>query len=388
VPYFLNRTFPRGTTVFAVGLFLHLPFPSQSVLSTLPFHLDILRSMLVVNHIGFHVFEYVEIIIQALVNTINAEYPEPVIQFDVRSERMPSSDRIALWRVAEVFVSTITDAMDAAVHMSLKDKEFRRECDIVSITSHTPTRWATTILSDIAAAAHTSPKISLDVVLKPLTDDLVVECYNKSRGRRMFFFDYYRTLAPDASTDFAIAWPDVPVDVLADPTVLALSRPWELYGDVFHVNASCGKWREKAEAIMTVYVDRTNGAALEMRRSSILFRYAGADYGFGVMQARDLFQQLTTAFQGWPLSVIQGKDYIEVRPEGLGKGQIVKQILRKVHADSGKDVAERSPRGTTSSIGPIDFVWTMGDDVADELMFDAARVCGHDLNIPCGKVPP
>ncbi|ETW02913.1 trehalose-phosphatase [Aphanomyces invadans] len=134
---------------------------------------------------------------------------------------------------------------------------------------------------------------------------------------------------------------------------------------------------------MTVYVDRTNGAALEMRRSSILFRYAGADYGFGVMQARDLFQQLTTAFQGWPLSVIQGKDYIEVRPEGLGKGQIVKQILRKVHADSGKDVAERSPRGTTSSIGPIDFVWTMGDDVADELMFDAARVCGHDLNIPC-----
>ncbi|RHY31922.1 hypothetical protein DYB32_003050 [Aphanomyces invadans] len=61
VPHFLNRTFPRGTTVFAVGPFLHLPFPSQSVLSTLPFHLDILRSMLVVNHIGFHVYEHVEV---------------------------------------------------------------------------------------------------------------------------------------------------------------------------------------------------------------------------------------------------------------------------------------------------------------------------------------
>ncbi|ETV71761.1 trehalose-phosphatase, variant 3 [Aphanomyces astaci] len=600
VPHFLARLVRPMTVPSTVGLFIHVPFPSKSVLSTLSHDRDILRSMLTVHHVGFHIYEHArhfldacealirtpppsmiqgqlvvhhngkqvhitcaqltvdaarverdlasndsvrdEIIrwrqlhklifaavdvvdelhgiphkvvafhqflkkrpeyasrvllvqvgvvtstlgstqhaqeVRRLVDDINAQYPTPVIVFDVRNDRMPTVDRIALWRVAEVFVSTvfaeglntcpfeylvthrnatglailsqfavarrilhgativnpwnihsIATAMEATVHMSLKEKEFRRDCDVLSIASHTPTRWAATILSDIAAAASAPPK-KLDVLTKPLTVEHLLDLYYKSRGRRIFFFDYYRTLAPDVSSDFGIVWPDVPVDVLSsleqlcrDPrnTVFVVSgcncellsdkfgsvpglglvaehgyfirwamlgraarinKPWELYGDVFRVNASCGKWREKAEAIMLMYVDRTNGAALEMRRSSILFRYASADYGFGLLQARELLHQLTAAFDGWPLSVIQGKDYIEVRPEGLGKGKIVKQILHKLHMDSIK--SDEHP-ASSSHHGAIDFVWTMGDDVADELMFDAAHDCGHAFNIAHGTI--
>ncbi|CAK4125019.1 unnamed protein product [Aphanomyces euteiches] len=406
-------------------------------------------------------------VVEQVAREINANYDEPVILFDVRNERMTTSNRVALWRVAEVYVSTvfaeglntcpfeyivthrnatglailsqyavacrllhgtiiinpwnideIAYAMDEAVHMSLKEKEFRRDCDLVSIASHTPSRWATTIISDIATASHGASPKKLEVHTKPLTDALLLDIYRKSRGRRIFFFDYYRTLAPDVSSDFGIVWPDVPVDVLSSLELLCrdqrntvfvvsgcncellsdkfgsvpglglvaehgyfirwamlgqaarMDKPWELYGDVFRVNSSCGKWREKAEWIMQAYVDRTNGAALEMRRSSILFRYAGADYKFGLMQARELYNQLKAVFQEWPLDVIQGKDYIEVRPEGLGKGKIVRQILRKLHDD------------TTKSDIPIDFVWTLGDDVADELMFDAALGCAHDFSIP------
>ncbi|CAK4631692.1 unnamed protein product [Aphanomyces euteiches] len=406
-------------------------------------------------------------VVEQVAREINANYDEPVILFDVRNERMTTSNRVALWRVAEVYVSTvfaeglntcpfeyivthrnatglailsqyavacrllhgtiiinpwnideIAYAMDEAVHMSLKEKEFRRDCDLVSIASHTPSRWATTIISDIATASHGASPKKLEVHTKPLTDALLLDIYRKSRGRRIFFFDYYRTLAPDVSSDFGIVWPDVPVDVLSSLELLCIDqrntvfvvsgcncellsdkfgsvpglglvaehgyfirwamlgqaarmdKPWELYGDVFRVNSSCGKWREKAEWIMQAYVDRTNGAALEMRRSSILFRYAGADYKFGLMQARELYNQLKAVFQEWPLDVIQGKDYIEVRPEGLGKGKIVRQILRKLHDD------------TTKSDIPIDFVWTLGDDVADELMFDAALGCAHDFSIP------
>ncbi|KAH9139384.1 hypothetical protein AeRB84_016332 [Aphanomyces euteiches] len=406
-------------------------------------------------------------VVEQVAREINANYDEPVILFDVRNERMTTSNRVALWRVAEVYVSTvfaeglntcpfeyivthrnatglailsqyavacrllhgtiiinpwnideIAYAMDEAVHMSLKEKEFRRDCDLVSIASHTPSRWATTIISDIATASHGASPKKLEVHTKPLTDALLLDIYRKSRGRRIFFFDYYRTLAPDVSSDFGIVWPDVPVDVLSSLELLCrdqrntvfvvsgcncellsdkfgsvpglglvaehgyfirwamlgqaarMDKPWELYGDVFRVNSSCGKWREKAEWIMQAYVDRTNGAELEMRRSSILFRYAGADYKFGLMQARELYNQLKAVFQEWPLDVIQGKDYIEVRPEGLGKGKIVRQILRKLHDD------------TTKSDIPIDFVWTLGDDVADELMFDAALGCAHDFSIP------
>ncbi|KAF0695884.1 Aste57867_13324 [Aphanomyces stellatus] len=582
VPYFLARTNLRHVPT---GLFLHVPFPSKQALATLSFKTDLLRSMLLVHHIGFHLYEHARHFVDAcesilhlpspsmqqgqlvvdnngkrisltcaqltidparvekelasnavrddvirwrqlfphklifascdvvdvlhglpqkcmalhqflqknadfatrvlliqvgivtttlgskihaeavrqLVDEINAQYDDPVISFEVREERMTFAERVALWRVAEVFVSTvfaeglntcpfeyiaahrnatgiavlsenavasrvlhgaavvnpwnvaqIAEAMDAAVHMSLKEKEFRRDCDIVSIVAHTSLRWATTILTDITAASHVSPR-KLEAMTKPLTDVTLLDMYRKSRGRRIFFFDYYRTLAPDVMSDFGIVWPDVPVDVLSSleqlcrdqrNTVFVVSgcncellsdkfgsvpglglvaehgyfirwaklghaarmeKPWELYGDVFRVNATCGKWREKAEGVMQAYVDRTNGAALEMRRSSILFRYAGADFKFGMMQARELYLHLTAAFEGWPLSVIQGKDYIEVRPEGLGKGKIVSQILNKLHKDS---------------TAPIDFVWTMGDDVADELMFDAAQSCADAMSIP------
>ncbi|RQM20119.1 hypothetical protein B5M09_010874 [Aphanomyces astaci] len=405
VPHFLARLVRPMTVPSTVGLFIHVPFPSKSVLSTLSHDRDILRSMLTVHHVErdlasndsvrdeiirwrqLHklIFAAVDVVdelhgiphkvvafhqeVRRLVDDINAQYPTPVIVFDVRNDRMPTVDRIALWRVAEVFVSTVfaeglnTCPFDNAtglailsqfavarrilhgativnpwnihsvVHMSLKEKEFRRDCDVLSIASHTPTRWAATILSDIAAAASAPPK-KLDVLTKPLTVEHLLDLYYKSRGRRIFFFDYYRTLAPDVSSDFGIVWPDVPVDVLSsleqlcrDPrnTLLSdkfgsvpglglvaehgyfirwamlgraarINKPWELYGDVFRVNASCGKWREKAEAIMLMYVDRTNGAALEMRRSSILFRYASADYGFGLLQARELLHQLTAAF--------------------------------------------------------------------------------------------
>ena len=70
------------------------------------------------------------------------------------------------------------------------------------------------------------------------------------------------------------------------------------------------------------------------------------------------------------MNVIQGKDYIEVRPNGLGKGEIVKHLLKKMRVDG----------------NPADFVLCIGDDVADELMFDeVAKMVTHD-ELPRGKV--
>ncbi|OQR90471.1 alpha,alpha-trehalose-phosphate synthase, UDP-forming [Thraustotheca clavata] len=406
--------------------------------------------------------------VKSLIEKINAKYPEPVIVFRLTDRNLTCAERLALWRVAEVYISTVlkeglnicafeyivahknatgaailsecaassrllhgalvinpwdlpqvAKAMQTAVLMPSKEREFRRDCDLVTIGSHSPVRWAYCIVSDIAKAAaivkagtHFLPESP--VVLQLLQEEKFLDMYRKC-SRRVFFFDYYRTLAPDVSSDFGIVWPDVPVSVLSSLEQLCrdkrnsvfvvsgcncellsdkfgsvpglglvaehgyflrwaylghsarMDKPWELYGDVFRVNAACGKWREKAQSIMQIYVDRTNGSALEMRRSSILFRYAKSDPEYGLLQAMDLRQQLELQLENWPLSIIQGKDYIEVRPEGLGKGKIVGQILTKLQKDSDT---------------PIDFVLAMGDDVADELMFEAVEDLSKAFKIP------
>lgn len=58
--------------------------------------------------------------------------------------------------------------------------------------------------------------------------------------------------------------------------------------------------------------------------------------------------------QRWPLNVIQGKDYIEVRPTNIGKGRTIAKLLDTMKSEG----------------SPADFVLCIGDDVADELMFE------------------
>lgn len=68
--------------------------------------------------------------------------------------------------------------------------------------------------------------------------------------------------------------------------------------------------------------------------------------------------QANTAYlwdlQRWPLNVIQGKDYIEVRPASVGKGRVIGNILSTMREEGNS----------------AEFVLCIGDDVADELMFE------------------
>lgn len=147
-----------------------------------------------------------------------------------------------------------------------------------------------------------------------------------------------------------------------------MDRPWERHGDVFNSEASSRSWREKAERVIEMYVDRTNGSSLEFRKSAVLFRYGKSDFEFGALQAAELKEHLEGVFQGWPLDVIQGKDYIEVRPEGVGKGKVIEHILDRMRSDG----------------NPADFVLCVGDDVADELMFEKLNEMVASAELPRG----
>ncbi|EEY61551.1 alpha,alpha-trehalose-phosphate synthase [UDP-forming], putative [Phytophthora infestans T30-4] len=252
---------------------------------------------------------------------------------------------------------------------------------------------------------------------RKLTGQELTPAYRTSTNRAIFL-DYYRTLAPDVSTLMGVRWPDVPLSALStlehlckDPrnTVFIVSgcncdlltqkfggvpglglvaehgyfirravlgnnarigRPWERHGDILQSDGGHQQWRVKAEKIVQLYVDRTNGSTLELRRSAVLFRYGKSDFDFGALQAAELKEHLEGVFEGWPLNIIQGKDYIEVRPEGVGKGKLIGHLLNKMRVDG----------------NPTDFVLCIGDDVADELMFEQLKTMTAHEELPQDKV--
>ncbi|KAH7469332.1 hypothetical protein PRNP1_014414 [Phytophthora ramorum] len=325
----------------------------------------------------------------------------------------------------------VIDALRDAVYMPANEREHRRNCDFQFVAANPPRRWAKCVLTDIVNArkkeesfVYMGTGFGLDFRLmevsaqfRKLTDQEVAPGYRTSTNRAIFL-DYYRTLAPDVSQLMGVRWPDVPLSALATleqlckdprntvfivsgcncdlltqkfggvpglglvaehgyfirPAVLGndarIGRPWQRHGDILQAEGGHQQWRVKAEKIIQLYVDRTNGSSLELRRSAVLFRYGKSDFDFGALQAAELKEHLEGVFEGWPLNIIQGKDYIEVRPEGVGKGKIVGHLLNKMRVDG----------------NPADFVLCIGDDVADELMFDQLKKMAEHSEISKDKV--
>lgn len=309
----------------------------------------------------------------------------------------------------------LIDAIRDAMFMTPKEREYRRDCDFQFVSSNPPRRWAKCVLSDIVNARKKEDTfvymgtgfgldfrvLEVSASFRKLQEAEIASAYRTSKSRAIFL-DYYCTVAPDVSTVLGVRWPDVTLSALAtlehlckDPrnTVFIvsgcncdvlmekfggvaglglvaehgyfirravtgqnarMSTPWERHGDVFSTEAANRRWREKAEKVIELYVDRTNGSLLERRKSAMLFRYGKSDFEFGALQAAELKEHLESVFNGWPLNVVQGKDYIEVRPEGVGKGKIIGRLLETMRMEN----------------NPADFVLCIGDDVADELMFE------------------
>ncbi|KAG6970679.1 hypothetical protein JG687_00002481 [Phytophthora cactorum] len=347
--------------------------------------------------------------IELAVQTINNKYREVakgnVVDYEEVDE-FPYKERVALWRVADVQITTF-------------------------VAANPPRRWAKCVLTDIVNArkkeesfVYMGTGFGLDFRLmevsaqfRKLTGQELAPAYRTSTNRAIFL-DYYRTLAPDVSKLMGVRWPDVPLSALStleqlckDPrnTVFIVSgcncdlltqkfggvpglglvaehgyfirravlgndarigRPWERHGDILQSDGGHQQWRVKAEKIIQLYVDRTNGSTLELRRSAVLFRYGKSDFDFGTLQAAELKEHLEGVFEGWPLNIIQGKDYIEVRPEGVGKGKLIGHLLNKMRVDG----------------NPADFVLCIGDDVADELMFEQLKTMVAHQELPKDKV--
>ena len=87
------------------------------------------------------------------------------------------------------------------------------------------------------------------------------------------------------------------------------------------------EWKALGSGIMETYAARTNGVYMLRKGSAISWHYGDADPEFGSMQAKELQDHLAGVLAGYPVDVLGGHDYVEVRPKGVSKGMVLALIM-------------------------------------------------------------
>lgn len=82
-----------------------------------------------------------------------------------------------------------------------------------------------------------------------------------------------------------------------------------------------------------------------------------SDPEFGVMQSKEVTMTLQEVLAPFPVSVVNGKGYVEVCLKDVNKGATATRLLDIVSGEG----------------NPFDFVFSAGDDSTDELMFAALK---------------
>uniref|UniRef100_H3GDY3 Uncharacterized protein n=1 Tax=Phytophthora ramorum TaxID=164328 RepID=H3GDY3_PHYRM len=293
----------------------------------------------------------IELAVQAINNKYRDLAKGNVVDYEEVDE-FPYKERVALWRVADIQITTVLrdglnttpfeyiathktspgvlimsefsgssrllsgaltvnpweldqviDALRDAVYMPANEREHRRNCDFQFVAANPPRRWAKCVLTDIV---------------------------NARKKEESFVY-----MGTGFGLDFRLMEVSAQFRKLTDQEVAPGYR---------------------TSTNRAIFLDYYRTLAPDVSQ------LMGVRWPDVPLSALATLEQLckdprNTVFIGWPLNIIQGKDYIEVRPEGVGKGKIVGHLLNKMRVDG----------------NPADFVLCIGDDVADELMFDQLK---------------
>ena len=79
-------------------------------------------------------------------------------------------------------------------------------------------------------------------------------------------------------------------------------------------------WKDTAKQIMQIYTMRTTGSYIDVKGSAVIWRFQDTDKDFGNMQAKELKDHLAAVLKRFAVQIITGKETVEVRPEGVDKG--------------------------------------------------------------------
>lgn len=86
-------------------------------------------------------------------------------------------------------------------------------------------------------------------------------------------------------------------------------------------------WKERVLPIIEHFTRRTPGSLIEHKSASIAWHYRTADPEFGALQAKELRLHLAEVLSNFPVHVLPGEKVVEVKVQGVHKGQIVHRFF-------------------------------------------------------------
>jgi trehalose 6-phosphate synthase/phosphatase len=126
-------------------------------------------------------------------------------------------------------------------------------------------------------------------------------------------------------------------------------------------------WRAPALAILREYAARTPGTLIEEKSVGLAWHYRMADPELGMRQADRLSMELAERFGGQGVEVLRGEMVVELRPVGIHKGVVARQVA--------------------GEIPPGALIAALGDDLTDEDLFAALPPAPASIAIHVGPRP-
>ncbi|KAL0404470.1 UNVERIFIED_CONTAM: putative alpha,alpha-trehalose-phosphate synthase [UDP-forming] 11 [Sesamum radiatum] len=296
-------------------------------------------------------------------------------------------------------INSVAEAMFLGITMADSEKELRHEKHYKYITSHDVAYWAKSFDQDLerACAEHYTKRcwgigfglnsrvVALGPNFRKLSVEHIVSAYN-STSSRLILLDYDGTMMPQDRVDKSPS-PEV-ISVLNslcnDPkniVFIVSGRGKDSLGKWFSQCEKLGlsaehgyfnrwtknskwescrlavdlDWKKIVLPIMEHYTEATDGSSIEQKESALVWHHQEADPDFGSCQAKELLDHLESVLANDPVVVKNGQQIVEVKPQGVSKGVVVKNLMETMRY-KGK---------------PADFVLCIGDDRSDEEMFEA-----------------
>lgn len=289
-------------------------------------------------------------------------------------------------------LDSVATTIARGLAMPVEERQRRMTALREAVTQHTVHDWVRTFLDELQAA----PTAPQEVLRDDFTEIARAAHDARTAGPLCVLLDYDGTLVEFANR---------PEQALPDPSLLQLlerlssengievhivsGRPrsflerhfarlrvglhaehggsWRMPGQTTWTNAAqgIGAWRERAGPLLERVARHVPGSHVENKEQSVAWHFRRVDPAFASVVVKELRLHLLELLSNVAATIVEGNRVLEIRPQGVHKGQAVARAL------------EAGPANATAIV--------LGDDRTDEDMFAAAPA--QALTVHVGPTP-
>nr|CCA16456.1 alpha putative [Albugo laibachii Nc14] len=320
-------------------------------------------------------------------------------EFAGSAQSLSGAIRVNPWNTND-----IATALDYALNLLPKDREYRHMNLLRYVKTHSASFWGKSFLTDLEYKV-TRPISGTKLSKLPFED--IVKSYAQT-SNRLILLNVDNILMGGGTPQRTTMTPPKPAGkrvleaLCADPqnTVFVFSAhvqsvltSWvrdPRVGIVAESGYYCRfpksgewhtlpeevdlSWKKVVRPIMQYFTERTPGSRIEIKDSSMIWHYGETDSIFGPMQARDMLLNLEDVLCNLPLEVLPGPNRVIVRLQGIQKIKVLEEVMKRCTHES------------TGGHHPLDFLLCIGD-ADDETLFTFFRKY-HDTIANQGAATP